>query len=521
MKRTNRLLSLLLTVLLLIGALTACGGASSAPSTGEATGSVDSPLQTTAATTGMNAVGDPEHHHEWSDWTTALEPTCSEEGISSRSCSCGAVENKSIDKLDHTEGEWVVITKPTEDVAGKKALLCSVCGEQMDEELFTRSAEWTYLTDKLGYCSGYSSVNGSYRDVILDSYGEIVYATQDGEEIEVYANGYFISEADGVQYLKKADGTVVCSTQSLEITGFGLTANYTDYKQFLGDGYVFAYNIIETFADSTFQIGILDTNGDWIVPLSEDHPILAAGAQYSEAIFNKHSYEYAGEGILFVNAKLSDYSYDYLLYDIDSNEIHRLTPNVSSSNIDYMATEAVFENGVFYGTYSKKMFRFSTDGSVTITDAFPSDASKSGFGIIVESDGTYYTVNDKGIYRNGVLHKSLDFTVTGAASVGDVWLIFIKNPTGSYYYTYLTTDGDFLFDPVATTATYICDLSGVGVSYSSSYVQDDGVKLVIDVSGTVHYTSTQSKAYIYLNKGVVCEQIKGAFSTTETYTFLP
>lgn len=520
MKKINKQLSLLLTGLLLSGVLTACGGAP-ATSTQKTDGSGDTdPSPTTAATTVMESSGDPDHDHVWGNWETATEPTCSEEGTSIRSCSCGATVSQAIAKIDHTEGEWVVVSKPTETVAGKKALLCSVCGEQLDTETFTQSAEWTYLTDALGYCSGYASVGGNYRDVILDTYGEVFYATADGEEIEVYGNGYFISTMDDVQYLKKVDGTVVCSTQSLGITGFGLTANYDEYTQFLRDGYIFAYNIIETFADSTFQIGILDTDGDWIVPLSEDHPILTSGAQYSEAIFNKHSYEYAGEGILFVNANISGYSYDYLLYDIETDEIHRLTPNTSSANIDYMATIAAFEDGVFYGTYGKKMFKFSSDGSVTVTDAFPSNTSKSGFGILVDDDGNYYTINDEGIYRNGVLHKSLDFTVTGAASVDDVWLIFIKNPTGSYYYTYLTTDGEFYFDPVATTATYICDVSGVGVSYSTSYVQDDGVKLIIDTDGTVHYTSTQSKAYIYINKGVVCEQVKSAFSSTETYSFL-
>ncbi|MBQ8383106.1 MAG: hypothetical protein IJX47_07885 [Clostridia bacterium] len=352
--------------------------------------------------------------------------------------------------------------------------------------------------------------------MILDSYGDVAYATADGEEIEIYGNGYFISKLNGVQYLKKADGAVVCSTESLGITGFGLAENYEDYTQLLCDGYVFAYKVVKAYTGTTYEIGILGTDGKWIAPLSAENPIITSGAKYSTDIFNKHSYEYAGEGILFVNANISDYSYDYLLYNIENNEVYRLVPNTYASNLDYMVTVASFRNGVSYGTYGSKLYAIRSDGSVTVY----SDIAKSGLEILSDDEGNFYTIYNNQIYCNGEFNFDPGCTIYDASCAEGDWLILLKNPDGDCFYTYMTVDGEFRFDPISTTASYICDINGVGVGDSSNNVQSNGTKLVIDTDGTVLYTGTNPSAYIYVNKGVVCEQVKGAFSSTETYTFL-
>ena len=76
-------------------------------------------------------------------------------------------------------------------------------------------------------------------------------------------------------------------------------------------------------------------------------------------------------------------------------------------------------------------------------------------------------------------------------------------------------EGKFLFEPMATSATYVCDISGIGVGSGA-----DGSKIVIDREGTVLFTSENRTTDIYVNNGVVCEELKGAFSTDETFTFL-
>ena len=521
--KMKKLLALLLAGLLSCSLLIACGTDSDSDwddddeeaedrddrnENGDSDIIIDGDTTTTPTTSTPDT---PTHTHSWSEWDVITTPTCFEEGVATRSCPCGETETNQLAKLEHTEGDWIIIQKPTATTDGERGLACSVCGDYIKREpYFELDAEWTYSTDDLGYCKGYGQVNGVYKDVILDSFGEIVYAVADNEKIEIYANGYFISKQDNVQYLKKADGTIVCSTESLEVNGFGLTENTEDYTQFLHDGYVFVYKFIDTFADSITQVGILGTDGNWIVPLSEDNPIITTDIPYFEKFYTAHWHFYVGDGILVL--KNYDAPYDAVLYNIKDNEIYELTSSGTLAyNTDYLLTTATFKDGVAYVSSHSYVYKFYSNGKIE-----RSDLETEFHDFCVDEFGNYYTITDSTICLNGITHVELGFTVADAVWTGDYWLTLIKNPSGIRYYTYMTLYGDFLFDPVQTEAVYICDLRGftVGELYA------DGTKLVIDQTNTVYYTSTNPKAEIYLNKGIVCEQLKGAFSSNETYTIL-
>ncbi len=64
-----------------------------------------------------------QHTHAYGEWENYKAPTCANAGIDRRYCDCGDVQEKSIDKLEHTEGDWIVDTERNE-----KRLYCSVCG---------------------------------------------------------------------------------------------------------------------------------------------------------------------------------------------------------------------------------------------------------------------------------------------------------------------------------------------------------------------------------------------------------
>lgn len=82
MKKGTKSLSLLLAGLLLCGALTACSGKSDSPLDQEDSGNkqtgkttrVSDNQQTGITTVGGNDV-DPDHVHEWSEWTVTKEAT--------------------------------------------------------------------------------------------------------------------------------------------------------------------------------------------------------------------------------------------------------------------------------------------------------------------------------------------------------------------------------------------------------------------------------------------------------------
>lgn len=70
-----------------------------------------------------------EHEHEWGEWKTAKEPTCTEKGVEERICKCGEKETKEIDSLGHINGDWIIDAEPTCTVDGEKHLSCTVCSE--------------------------------------------------------------------------------------------------------------------------------------------------------------------------------------------------------------------------------------------------------------------------------------------------------------------------------------------------------------------------------------------------------
>ena len=68
--------------------------------------------------------------HDWGEWTVTTEPTCTEPGVETRTCSrCGETETRPVEALGHNWGEWAVTTAPTCTEAGVETRTCSRCGE--------------------------------------------------------------------------------------------------------------------------------------------------------------------------------------------------------------------------------------------------------------------------------------------------------------------------------------------------------------------------------------------------------
>ena len=77
-----------------------------------------------------------EHHeipalgHEFGDWALTAEPTCTEAGVETRTCSrCGEAETRPVDALGHDFGNWTLTVEPTCTEAGVETRTCSRCGE--------------------------------------------------------------------------------------------------------------------------------------------------------------------------------------------------------------------------------------------------------------------------------------------------------------------------------------------------------------------------------------------------------
>ena len=77
--------------------------------------------------------------HDWGEWEVTTEPTCTEPGEETHTCSrCGETETREIEPLGHTEGEVVIENKVeptcTEDGGYDEVVYCEVCGEEISRK---------------------------------------------------------------------------------------------------------------------------------------------------------------------------------------------------------------------------------------------------------------------------------------------------------------------------------------------------------------------------------------------------
>ena len=78
----------------------------------------------------------PATGHSFGEWTVTTEPTCTEKGTETRTCSnCNVVETREIDATGHSFGEWVVTTEPTCTEKGIETRTCSVCEATETQEI--------------------------------------------------------------------------------------------------------------------------------------------------------------------------------------------------------------------------------------------------------------------------------------------------------------------------------------------------------------------------------------------------
>ena len=72
------------------------------------------------------------HEHEFGEWETVKEATCTEDGLKERACSCWEKESETLVTTGHEFGEWEIVEDPSCVADGIKERFCS-CGEKESE----------------------------------------------------------------------------------------------------------------------------------------------------------------------------------------------------------------------------------------------------------------------------------------------------------------------------------------------------------------------------------------------------
>ena len=88
--------------------------------------------------------------HEWSEWETTEDPTCTEWGSQTRTCEkCGKPETQAIEPTGH-DWETEVIEQPSCTDKGRRMKTCKNCGEIETEEIPARGHVYEYTDNEDG-----------------------------------------------------------------------------------------------------------------------------------------------------------------------------------------------------------------------------------------------------------------------------------------------------------------------------------------------------------------------------------
>ena len=71
----------------------------------------------------------PTGNHQWGDWVTVTAPTCIANGVAKRSCSvCHSEETSAAPALGHSMGNWTTVKEPNCYESGEERRTCANCG---------------------------------------------------------------------------------------------------------------------------------------------------------------------------------------------------------------------------------------------------------------------------------------------------------------------------------------------------------------------------------------------------------
>jgi hypothetical protein len=289
---------------------------------------------------------------------------------------------------------------------------------------------------------------------------------------------------------------------------------------------------VESYNGVTYEVGILGTNGQWIVPLSAEHPFVTGGVECSEEDLQE-DLQYLQQGCILAPVDdIAGYDYDDVVYSISANELLLYSTNERVGNMDYMLTQIEFdENGISRGLYSDRMYEYRTDGSFNTYIVKPDAITGSwgDYGFYVDDSGETYTLGGDGwgavLYTpNEIICDYQDDlnvdVVCGAYCGRGQWLISIQNTEGSLYYAMIDYTGDFVFEPIKTDAQFVMLEDNIGVSTDSDYAsQDNGKKIIIDRDGNVLYENEYYNADIEVRNGIVREEEFSAFGSGDEHFY--
>lgn len=305
-------------------------------------------------------------------------------------------------------------------------------------------------------------------------------------------------------------------------------------KEMFREGYILVVKPVESYNGVTYEMGVLNSNGEWISPISADFPMLSYMNGMTVDQMEKEIV-YLGEGVLGLRCSNDKFRY----FNMNTNSVktaqfpNNLSKHTLYDALDYDVhfisgvSDPVYMNNNYYLFYDngkieefKVLWPKGLPRSEKCGDPYFDRKSKTAYFLYDYGDGILVANSEGKIIKKqeGVDLKEYSYlTATrfgchGFAADGYARII-IENSEGTAYYTVLGIDGEFLFQPVQlnerinrvfdpdgynievnTAAGYgyfaVVDNDGT-ICYESDYVSDFSVK-----NGVLHFKEDNEKFYI-------------------------
>jgi len=265
------------------------------------------------------------------------------------------------------------------------------------------------------------------------------------------------ADAGEITKVINSDGEIVVDANQLGITGI---ISFSD-NSIRPDSYLFVYSLTEDFSGANLEIGVIDFNGNWLIPLSDSNPLSEHDASLQRMMLLA---TYLDEGMVYIaRGIMNDTTHAVALLNIAENTWHELYLPGSPSRVGYSRLSShmsiyagnSFHGGLMYATssgYFNRIYRMTTNGEISyIAHNFRHYPADTPF-----SDGLVFawSGDNSGFYNtdgNLVIDLS-DFAgnsnIYSPGFQGDNALMLIRNELGNNFFTLIDRQGNMLFDPI-------------------------------------------------------------------------
>ncbi len=345
------------------------------------------------------------------------------------------------------------------------------------------------------YRAGEENGYSIYGNQCIDSKGYATFTLDDEEECimcenefeyDIYKvyNGVVLTQINDVFRLRSAiDGKIIYTTENTPNVKV-LLFNKADllYK----DGYIMLYERNESFDGVNYKIGLMNINGEWTIPLSENNPILETFNEEIDVSFLENYLFYLGEKIVGVTSRY--------LYNIENNVINKIESN------GRVYEGYAFENGFCipccyeeYSEINQEFLKIFADGKVEkIPCTFHQDLDEiEGNCYYDEKSNKFIVIGyvdgspDKAIFdSNGNKIKDFKgaFLVNSKFNKDGKAQLILANTEGSCFYTVIDLTGEFLFEPIKIESRIVFDCNG---NYIFNDFRDSSTRTLVNDNGKI------------------------------------